>query len=549
MSIEDLSVEIESQHSARQLLRHVNLHVPQGKVLGLVGESGSGKSLTALAIMGMLPTSPRFLVDGTIRFQGEDLTAATQARLRQLRGSDIALIGQDPMASFNPSMRIGQQISEPLVIHRGWSRRQARHEAIDLLERVGVRQPYEMVDAFPHEFSGGMLQRAAIAMAIGTSPSLILADEPTTALDVSVQDRIIRLLRKLCDEDGLSMLFISHDINVVASIANDLAVMRHGEVLEAGPVRSVLTAPARDYTKELLDAVPEMDGPSLARRRFTPAGELEPRHKREPADLLRVEDLKVQYRLPNSQLFSKRYKLALDGISFDVKQGEILGIVGESGSGKSTTARSVVRLLAPKRGRIMFEGVDLLALSPRRMRRVGTRIQMVFQDPFSSLNPFRTVRRTLDAVLRGQSRQSRKDRDERIEDVLTAVGLGPEFFDRYPHELSGGQRQRLGIARALILQPDVVILDEALSALDVSVQAHVLDLLVRLQAERNLTYLFVSHDLATVKSVCDRVIVMNAGEIVEQGPTAEVFGNPQNSYTRLLLEAIPNAASEMKRLS
>ncbi len=491
-----------------------------GESLGLVGESGSGKSTVALALLGLHRGSGAE-VTGTVRVDGTDVLAATEAELRALRGARAAMVFQDPLSALDPYWAIGDQIAEVHRVHTGSSRRAAHGRAVEVLDRVGIPDAARRAKSHPHEFSGGMRQRALIAMALACSPKLLIADEPTTALDVTVQAQILDLLHELRAEQGMALLLVTHDLGVVAGNTDRVLVMQGGRAVEHGGVAEVLGAPREPYTRELLAAVPRLDSP---RERPTGSEDV----------LLSVTELHRHFPAPG-----RRGKLrAVDGVSLDVRRGETLGVVGESGSGKSTLGRLLVRLLEPSSGEIRFEGKDLTHGSERSLRPVRPDLQMVFQDPVSSLNPRRTIGESVADPLRVQGRPGAQVRSE-VGELLKRVGLRPDWYQRYPHELSGGQRQRVGIARALALRPKLIVCDEPVSALDVTTQSQVIRLLAELQAEFGLTLVFIAHDLAVVRQVSDRVAVMRHGRIVELGTVDEVYESPQHPYTHSLLAAVP----------
>jgi len=538
-----------------QAVRGLDLQIRAGETLALVGESGCGKSTTALALMGLLPRHAR--VQGRVLFEGQNLLALSERRRCALRGDRIAMIFQEPMTSLNPVLTLGDQIGEALRLHRGASARAARARAIELLDMVRVPEPQRRVDDYPHHLSGGQRQRAMIAAAIACQPALLVADEPTTALDVTVQAQILQLLDDLRGELGMGLLLITHDLAVVGEWADRVAVMVNGEKVEEGPASVLLSQPRHPYTRGLLGASLRLDDathystlrlPEI-RARLDPASGrpvfglvTPPRTKAaandpaSPSDgpLLQVQDLRVQYHT------RRGVTAAVDGVSFEVAPGETLGLVGESGCGKSTLSRALVRLLTPASGRILLRGEDTAHLSAGPLAAYRQSVQMIFQDPYASLNPRHTVQDILAAALRIHRVKDRDERRRRIHHILDAVGLPREALARYPSEFSGGQRQRIGIARALVLRPALVICDEPVSALDVSVQAQILNLLVDLKDEFRLSYLFISHDLSVVHYLADRVLVMNAGRIVEEGPNATLWRDARHPYTQSLISALPH---------
>ncbi|MBM7066388.1 ABC transporter ATP-binding protein [Actibacterium sp. 188UL27-1] len=497
------------------ILKDVSLDIAPGQILGLVGESGSGKSMTALAVMQLLPGGS--ICDGTVSLDGDDLTTLTEAQMCDRRGCDVSMIFQEPMTALNPVQTIGFQIAETVTIHGG-SRAEGAARARDLLARVGLAQI--PLDRYPHELSGGQRQRVCIALAIALHPKLLIADEPTTALDVTTQAQILDLLKQIVTEEGMAMLFITHDLAVVAGLADEVAVMKDGAVVEHGPTAQLFARMQHPYTRAL-----------FAASRHQPQRQIQAA----PQPLLTIQNATRTYRLPRPHLFAKPDALeAVSDVSFSLHRGESLGLVGGSGCGKSTLTRAILGLEPLQGGKIQLDGQSI---SPDMPPDVRGRMQVVFQDPYGSFNPRHRVRRILTEPFHLQG--SPTGLEARIAEALTSVGLSPQDADKFPHAFSGGQRQRIAIARALITRPDLIVLDEAVSALDVSVRAQVLDLLADLQGQLKLSYLFISHDLTVVRAITDRVLVMAAGKIVEEGPTERVFADPQHSYTRALLAAAP----------
>lgn len=528
LSISDLRVTFRTEDGAVEAVKGIDLEVKPGEVLALVGESGSGKSVTAMAILKLLPKSAT--VTGSIRLAGRELLPLPESEMNAVRGAEISMVFQEPMTALNPSMRIGDQITEAILNHRRISKAEAWERAVEMLQRVGIPDPARRAKSYPHELSGGQRQRVVIAIALACEPQLIIADEPTTALDVTVQAEILDLIRRLAAESGTAFLLVTHNMGVVADIADRVAVMFRGTMVEVGDTRTVLTAPREDYTKKLLSAVPSLpDIASVVERDEEP----------EPAAaVLELDAASVTYRRGG------RPFLALDGVSLRIAPGEILGLVGESGSGKSTLGRAALGLLPLSSGGITLFGekVGRGGVSGRRERELRGRVGAIFQDPGSSLDPRMTVGEAIAEPLLVQRRRfptSGSQRRARVAELLEAVELPSTYASRYPHELSGGQRQRIGLARAIALEPELIIADEPTSALDVSVQAAVLEVLRTLQAKMHFACLFISHDLAVVHEISDRVAVMLKGEIVETGSADEVLLAPQHPYSRRLLASVP----------
>jgi oligopeptide/dipeptide ABC transporter ATP-binding protein len=508
----------------------LTLRVERGETLALVGESGSGKSLTALALMRLLPPAAR--VAGRVRFDGRDLGALSEADMRRVRGTGIGMVFQEPMTSLNPVMTVGHQVAERLRAHGGCGRAAARTRAVEMLDRVRIPDPARRAAAFPHQLSGGMRQRVMIAMALACGPRLLIADEPTTALDVTIQAQILDLLQGLKADFGMTILFITHDLGVVAEMADRVLVMRAGRAVEEASVGPLFAAPRMPYTRQLLDALPRAVTPAAA------AGDPAPRPE-EAAGLLAVDSLRTHFAVGGG--FGSRRALvrAVDDVSFAVGVGEVLGVVGESGSGKTTLGRSILRLVEPTSGRVTFDGVDITALPADVLRRQRKHMQIVFQDPVASLNPRMTAGAIIGQALELHGLASGAAREPAIVACLERVGLSAAHRRRYPHEFSGGQRQRIGIARALAVGPRLLVADEPVSALDVSVRAQVIELLRSLQRDLRLALLFISHDLGVVESLSDRVMVMYLGRIMEIAPRRELFSNPRHPYTEALLSATP----------
>ncbi|MER9256363.1 ABC transporter ATP-binding protein [Mesorhizobium sp. M0598] len=536
------------------VVNDVSFEIGSKETVAVVGESGSGKSVTALSIMRLNPERSSE-VKGSIKLEGKELLTLADAEMRRVRGNEIAMIFQEPMTSLNPVLTIGFQIAEALILHRGLSRSEAEAETIRLLDKVRIPAAKARLHEYPDRFSGGMRQRVMIAMALACQPKLLIADEPTTALDVTIQAQILELIKELQEEEeGMSVLFITHDMGVVAEIADRTVVMYNGQVVEAAPTEDIFNSPEHPYTRSLLSAVPKLGSMKGRRRpmRFpvvdrvtgqsdVPA-EVPDTIKEAERPVLEVAGLSKRFEI-RSGLFSsvKGRVYAVENVSFSVKSGETLALVGESGCGKSTTGRTVMRLTEPLTGSILLDGVDLLNLNPHELRKQRNRMQMIFQDPFASLNLRMNVGTAIAEPLLINNLASRSEAREKVADLLQRVGLSPDMVNRFPHEFSGGQRQRICIARALALEPRLIVADEAVSALDVSVKAQVVNLMLDLQARMGLAYLFISHDMAVVERVSHRVAVMYLGEIVEIGPREAIFQNPQHPYTKRLLAAVPIA--------
>ena len=595
VQIQNLRTGFDMEGQTAWAVKGVSFEIQPGEVLGLVGESGSGKSVTALSILRLIPSPPGKIADGAILFNGQNLLDLTYDDMRKIRGKEISMIFQEPMTSLNPVLTTGSQVIEAIVLHQGCSKEEARKRAIDLYREVGIPDPERRIDSYPHEMSGGQKQRVMIAMALSCNPKLLIADEPTTALDVTIQAQILELLRKLRDERGMSILFITHDLGVIAEIADKVAVMYRGNFVEFGDIRTIFENPKHPYTKGLLNCRPRLETSSkrlptvsdymettfhddgeytlsektVDEDQFTafmntgrgrllhPSSELETigypfDASKHPEDtklipdgeepLLKVRDLHVYFPIRGGIL--RRvvdHVRAVNGISFDIYRGQTLGLVGESGCGKTTAGRSIVRLIEPTQGQVIFDGADISSLNQTQLRAARKRLQVIFQDPHGSMNPRWTIETILTEGMRIHNiGANAKARRAIALELMDEVGLpGAHLLDRYPHEFSGGQRQRICIARALAVEPELIICDESVSALDVSVQAQVLNLLKDLQQRRNLTYLFISHDLSVVKFMSDMIAVMNEGKIVEFGPSEAIYANPQHKYTERLISAIP----------
>lgn len=528
LEIADLSVTFGRGDGQVKAVRGASLHIERGETLGLVGESGSGKSVTALSIMQLLPYPLAHHPGGSIKFKGEELMGAPDWQLREHRGDNIAMIFQEPLTSLNPLHSIEKQVAEVLLLHKSMTPAEAHDRVLELLSLVGLKEALTRLDALPHEFSGGQQQRVMIAMALANDPDLLIADEPTTALDVTIQAQVLKLLKDLQSELGMAILFITHDLGVIRRMADRVAVMNDGEIVETGIVSDVFEAPAHPYTKHLLDAEPK------GRPDSAPP---------DAAEIMTGGDVKVWFPIQKGVLRrTVGHVKAVDGISLTVREGHTLGVVGESGSGKSTLGRALLRL-EKSEGTIEFRGRDLQSLGYKELRPFRREMQIVFQDPFGSLSPRLSVGQIVEeGLLVHGLGGGYEERRQLIGDTLIEVGLEPHMQDRYPHEFSGGQRQRIAIARALILKPRFIVLDEPTSALDMSVQAQIVELLRELQVNHNLAYLFISHDLKVVRAVSHDIVVMRAGRVVEQGTAEQIIDDPQHPYTQALMAA----AFEMK---
>jgi peptide/nickel transport system ATP-binding protein len=596
LKLENLRTYFHTDIGVVKAVDDLNVEVQPGQTLGIVGESGSGKSVTSLTVMRLLPGHIARIEEGSkVIFAGRDLTEASDDEMRSIRGAEISMIFQEPMTSLNPVYTTGDQVMEAIILHQEVSREEAEKRTIALFREVGIPDPEQRIHMYPHEMSGGQKQRVMIAMALSCNPKLLIADEPTTALDVTIQSQILDLLRKLRDERGMGMIFITHDLGVIAEIADEVAVMYRGKLVEYGDVKSIFENGKHPYTKGLLACRPKLDttmkrlptvpdfmdtiyhddGSYTVKERETSDEWLasmstqgRERHLYPPtrltelgfsgtvsdytegttfagedeAPLLSVKNLKMHFPIRKG-LFGKvvDHVRAVDDISFDVYRGQTLGFVGESGCGKTTTGRAIMRLIDPTAGQVVFDGIDITTLSQSDLRQYRKRFQIIFQDPYGSLNPRKTIETTVMEPMEVHGiGESYDDRRDMVLDLLTKVGLpGKQYLNRYPHEFSGGQRQRICIARALAVRPDLIICDESVSALDVSVQAQVLNLLKDLQLEYGLTYIFISHDLSVVKFMSDMMAVMNFGKFVEFGPSESIYANPKEAYTERLIDAIP----------
>jgi peptide/nickel transport system ATP-binding protein len=553
LDVKDLKISFGKKKEFAEVIHSVSFTVSENEVLGIVGESGSGKSVTSLSVMGLLPKKSAE-ISGEIIFGDKDLLKLSSKELRKIRGKEIAMIFQEPMSALNPSLRCGYQVAEILQHHLGLSHSEAKKETLNLFEKVKLPRVREIYNSYPHQISGGQMQRVMIAMAIGCKPKLLIADEPTTALDVTVQKEILELLKSIQKETKMSMVFISHDLSLVSEVADRVMVMFKGEIVEEGTVWQIFKTPKHQYTKALLASRPTLEKrldelptiASLANNSFTAkevtAGERAMRHKmiytRTP--LLEIRNLEKEY-YSNAGLFRpKKVVKAVNDVSFSVFEGETLGLVGESGCGKSTLGKTILQLESASRGSIKYKGKELTKLSVKEIRNLRKDIQLIFQDPYSSLNPRLTIGNALmEPMSVHRIEKNNHARKRKVLNLLERVGLDETYFYRYPHELSGGQRQRIGVARTIVMEPKLVICDESVSALDISVQAQVLNLLNDLKDDFGFTYIFISHDLSVVKYMSDQLLVMKEGKIEELGDADEIYANPTSPYTKKLIDAIP----------
>lgn len=555
LSIENLSVDFISEKQITHAVKNISFEVNRGEILAIVGESGSGKSVTSLSILQLLPQPPA-KYSGQIIFNEEDLQLdilhANSKQIRKIRGSKIAMIFQEPMTSLNPIISCGKQVMEALLLHKKISSVEAKQKTIEWFEKVKLPQPEKIFYRYPHELSGGQKQRVMIAMAMCCNPSLLICDEPTTALDVTVQKTILELIKELQQQQNMGVIFITHDLGVVAEIADRVAIMYKGEIVEQNDVQSIFKNPQHQYTKALIACRPakhekgerlptvsdfmESGQSSVVSRQSSAVIK-----KQSMSELIKVENLVVQFPGKANLLGKvKNYFTAVDDASFEIFEGETLGLVGESGCGKTTLGRTLLRLIEPTSGKIIYNNVDITQLSKERIKKLRKDVQLIFQDPYSSLNPRLTIGDAIAEPMRVTGVETKiRERKKRVAELLEKVNLSPNMMNRYPHEFSGGQRQRIVIARALSLNPTFLVCDESVSALDVSVQAQVLNLLNELKRELGLTMLFISHDLSVVRYMCDRIMVMNKGKIVESGNAEEVYNHPQSDYTKRLIAAIP----------
>ncbi len=553
LNVKNLSISFRNTKNNVEVVHSISFHINRNEILGVVGESGSGKSVTAMAILGLL-SKKESSVGGELLFEGQDLLSLTNENIRKLRGSKIAMIFQEPMTALNPSMTCGEQVSEIISLHLKKTKSKIKKEVISLFKKVKLPRPDEIYNNYPHQISGGQMQRVMIAMAIACKPKLLIADEPTTALDVTVQKEIIALLKEIQKETKMSLLFISHDLGLVSQISDRTLVMYQGNIVEEGTVQEIFKAPKKSYTKALMSSRPGLKGrlkvlptiTSLSKKEFTPI-EVTPqerafKHKKiyTKRPILEILNIKKEY-YSNAGFFNKKKIVsAVDDISFKVFEGETLGLVGESGCGKSTLGRIILQLDKTTSGSIKYKGKELTILSSNELRSLRKDIQLIFQDPYSSINPRMLIGETIMEPMKvHQIGKNDRERKNKVLSILKSVELDTSFFNRYPHELSGGQRQRVGIARTIAMEPKLIVCDESVSALDISVQAQVLNLLNELKEVYGFTYIFISHDLAVVKFMADQLLVMKDGKIEEIGDADEIYANPNKEYTQKLIESIP----------
>ncbi len=558
IKVENLSVDFKTDDGIVRAVKNISFEIPKGKTMGLVGESGSGKSVTSLAIMRLVASPPGKISSGKILFEGKDLLGISESEMRKIRGNKISMIFQEPMTSLNPVFTIGDQIAETLMLHQNLNKDQALEKSLELMVQVGIPSPQDRIKAYPHEMSGGQRQRVMIAMAIACEPDLLIADEPTTALDVTIQKQILELLSNLQKKYGMSMLFITHDLGVIADIADEVVVMYKGEIVEQNTCEKIFMNPQHPYTKGLIACRPSLEKNSVRLPTVSDFMTVDGKEKGGPSEenkkekvmrpitaanpvLLDIKNLKKHFPIKKG-LFGnvKAWVKAVDDVSIQVRRGRTMGLVGESGCGKTTLGRTVLRLVEPTAGEILYNGVDVTKLNQNEMRELRKKVQIIFQDPYASLNPRMTIGSAImEPMIIHHLGADKHERLKMAGDLIEKCGLERHMLNRYPHEFSGGQRQRICIARALAVKPEFIVCDESVSALDVSIQAQILNLLLDLQDEFNLTYIFISHDLAVVKFISDELAVMNMGKVVEQADCVQIYKNPKDDYTKKLLSAIP----------
>ena len=551
LSVKNLSVSFKSQDLNVKAVKGISFDLKKGESLGIVGESGSGKSVTALSIMRLLPQPPAEISSGEILFNKTDILKYSDKELREIRGNHISMIFQEPMTSLNPVFTVGYQIDEALILHQKMSKKTAREKSIDLLNQVGIVDPEGRVNSYPHQLSGGQRQRVMIAMAIACKPDLLIADEPTTALDVTIQKQILHLLKDLQKNLDMSIIFISHDLGVISEISQQVLVMQEGKIVEEGPTKDIFKKPKENYTKGLIACRPTLEVKTARLPTVSDFVEgntniidqlpIKENKKSSAEVILKVKNLKKHFPLKKS-FFGKTLSSvkAVDDVSLEVEKGSTLGLVGESGCGKTTLGRAILQLTPATSGQVFFKDTDLSKINKKEMKAMRRKMQIIFQDPYASLNPRMTVGNSImEPMLIHKLWPNRDERISRVEELLEQVGLSKNMKNRYPHEFSGGQRQRICIARAISIEPEFIICDESVSSLDVSIQAQILNLLKDLQDKLNLTYIFISHDLTVIKFISDKIAVMDKGKIVELNDPENIYHSPQNPYTKKLLSAIP----------